>query len=110
MSAVRPRHIWQILVGYAVPYEDRQRSLRKAGKAAAVELFANVSLTLVLPSGETYSHRGRPYFESAEIDNDSGMLTTWAEFPNPDGILVPGLAVKVLSQIHDSPISAEDQK
>ncbi|WP_158412817.1 efflux RND transporter periplasmic adaptor subunit [Hyphomicrobium nitrativorans] len=99
-----------ILVGYAVPYEDRQRALKKTGKAAAVDLFENVSLTLVLPSGENYSHRGRPYFESAEIDRDSGMLTTWAEFPNPDGILVPGLAVKVLSEIHGSPIAAEDQK
>lgn len=99
-----------ILVGYAVSYEDRQRSLRKAGKAAAVDLFANVKLTLVLPSGETYAHIGRPHFESAEIDRSSGMLTTWGLFPNPDGILVPGLSVKVLSEIHDTAIPAGDQK
>lgn len=99
-----------ILVGYRVPYEDRQRSLDKAQTKTARALFQNVTLTLVLPSGSTYSHRGRPQFESAEIDRETGDLTTWAEFPNPDGVLVPGLNVKVISEINAAPVVSGEQK
>lgn len=94
-----------ILVGYTVSYEDRQRSLKKAGTTSAREMFDRVALSLVLPSGDSYAHTGRPMFESAEVDSTNGMLTTWAEFPNPDGILVPGLGVRVLSEIHSAPLS-----
>ncbi|WP_170832509.1 efflux RND transporter periplasmic adaptor subunit [Filomicrobium insigne] len=94
-----------ILVGYSVSYDDRQRSLRKVGTTSARDMFEGITLSLVLPSGETYAHRGRPMFESAEVDRKAGVLTTWAEFPNPDGILVPGLSVQVLSEIHSSPLS-----
>ena len=94
-----------ILVGYSVSYEDRQRSLKKAGTTSARDMFGRIALSLVLPSGATYAHRGRPLFESAEVDRKTGALTTWAEFPNPDGILVPGLGVQVLSAIHSAPLS-----
>ena len=94
-----------ILVGYSVSYEDRQRSLKKAGTTSARDMFGSIALSLVLPSGETYAHRGRPLFESAEVDRKTGVLTTWAKFPNPDGILVPGLGVQVLSAIHSAPPS-----
>jgi len=94
-----------ILIGYSVSYEDRQRSLKKAGTTSVRHMFGSVALSLVLPSGETYAHRGRPMFETAEVDRKTGSLTTWAEFPNPDGILVPGLAVQVLSAIHSAPLS-----
>ncbi|WP_072396239.1 efflux RND transporter periplasmic adaptor subunit [Hyphomicrobium sp. CS1GBMeth3] len=94
-----------ILVGYSVSYEDRQRSLKKAGTTSARDMFDKIVLSLVLPSGETYAHHGQPKFESAEVDRSTGMLTTWAEFPNPDGVLVPGLTVQVLSAIHSGPPS-----
>lgn len=88
-----------ILVGYRVPYDDRQKSLEKAKAKTPAALFKNVRLMLLLPSGAPYAYRGQPKFESAEIDKDTGDLTTWAEFPNPDGILVPGLKVKIISEI-----------
>ncbi|MDX2263405.1 MAG: efflux RND transporter periplasmic adaptor subunit [Hyphomicrobiales bacterium] len=88
-----------VLVGYRVSYADRQRFLEKTGAKTPQTLFKNVTLTLVLPSGATYAHRGQPRFESAEIDKDTGDLTTWADFPNPDGVLVPGLTVKIISEI-----------
>lgn len=94
-----------ILVGYSVSYEDRQRSLKRAGTTSASDMFGSIALSLVLPSGETYAHRGRALFESAAVDGKTGLLTTWAEFPNPDGILVPGLGVQVLSAIHSAPLS-----
>lgn len=99
-----------ILVGYRVPYEDRQRSLDKAQTKTPHALFENVTLTLILPSGTTYAHHGKPKFESAEIDRETGDLTTWAEFPNPDGVLVPGLAVKIVSEIHATSAVSGEQK
>lgn len=99
-----------ILVAYRVPYEDRQRSLEKSQTKTARELFANVTLTLILPAGTTYEHRGRPLFESAEIDRETGDLTTWAEFPNPDGVLVPGLKVKIVSEVQETPTASGDRK
>lgn len=99
-----------VLVGYRVPYEDRQRSLEKAQTKTPRALFKNVTLTLVLPSGATYPLRGQPKFESAEIDRETGDLTTWAEFPNPDGVLVPGLRVKIVSEIRAAPKMPGEQK
>lgn len=91
-----------VLVAYQIPYADRQRALEKAGTKAARDMFKHIVLTLEPPSGKPYAHRGTPVHESAEIDRTTGALTTWAEFPNPDGILVPGLQVKVISDIHST--------
>lgn len=99
-----------ILIAYKVSYQDRQQSLKKAGTTSPADLFDRVAVTLVLPSGEAYGHPGKPKFESSEVDGATGMLTTWAEFPNPDGTLVPGLNIKVLSEIHDKPIAAGARK
>lgn len=93
-----------VLVAYQVPYADRQHALEKAGSTTPREMFERIVLNIELPSGRVYAHRGAPKFESAEIDRASGMLTTWAEFPNPDGILIPGLAIRVLSHIHAASI------
>lgn len=88
-----------VLVAYRVPYTDRQQALKTAGLTSPREMFGGIVLSLKLPSGRVYAHRGTPKFESAEVDRTSGMLTTWGEFPNPDGILVPGLEVRVQAQI-----------
>lgn len=96
-----------VLVAYQVPYADRQQALEKAGLTTPREIFERIVLNLELPSGRAYPHSGEPKFESAEIDRTSGMLTTWAEFPNPDGILVPGLEVRILAHIHAKPIARE---
>lgn len=88
-----------ILVAYRVSYADRQSFLMLAGTSSAEEMFGKITLSLTLPSQEIYAHAGQPRFESAEIDPATGVLTTWGEFPNPDGTLVPGLQVRVHSTI-----------
>lgn len=96
-----------VLVAYQVPYADRQAALAKSGATAASTLFRYVDLRMELPSGQLYTHKGTPLFENSTVDPASGTLTTWAEFPNPEGTLVPGLKVRVLSNIHDKPQQAE---
>lgn len=82
-------------VAYQVSYAERERALAVSRAATPAEMFANIDLTLTLPSGETYPHRGRPLFESAAIDPETDTLIVWGVFPNPDRTLVPNLPVSV---------------
>lgn len=91
------------LVAYRVPYSDRQKALAKAGVRSVKELFKLIDLTARLPSGELYPHAGKPVFESAELDEKTGMLTTWGRFPNPNGVLIPGLEVTITSVVSKTP-------
>ena len=88
-----------ILGAYRVSYADRQRALRSVGTDTIAELYGQIELSLRLPSGETYENAGRPKFESAELDTETGMLTIWGRFPNPQGVLIPGLEVTILARI-----------
>lgn len=58
----------------------------KAGEARA---------RLFLDNGEEYAHPGRLLFSEAAVDETTGQVTLRGEFPNPDGILLPGLYVRV---------------
>ncbi|MGH7994981.1 MAG: efflux RND transporter periplasmic adaptor subunit [Opitutaceae bacterium] len=56
-------------------------------------------LTLALPDGTAYPHPGRLLFADITVDQTSGMITLRAEFPNPEGWLLPGMfAVGRLAQ------------
>jgi membrane fusion protein (multidrug efflux system) len=46
---------------------------------------------LVLPDGTMYSHPGKLLFQDITVDPASGMVTLRAEFPNPEGWLLPGM-------------------
>ncbi len=86
-----------VLVAYGVPPEVRSAALAASGGGSVAEMFAQMTVELVLPGGEVYGHPGQPRFDSATVDLSTGTLTTWAEVPNPDGALVPGLSVTVIS-------------
>jgi membrane fusion protein, multidrug efflux system len=88
-----------ILVSFGVPYNERERATDKAGTSNAEEMFQKVTLSLELPSGRVYDHPGKPEYQGGEIDQSTGMLTVWAEFPNPDQVLLPRLKVHVVSRL-----------
>lgn len=92
-----------VLVAYRIPYPDRQKALQAAATTSVKDLFQRIKLSIRLPTGELYPFEGRPKFESAQLDEKTGMLTTWGEFPNPDSVLIPGLEVTVLSTIATTP-------
>jgi len=48
-------------------------------------------VTLELPDGTAYPHDGKLLFQDITVDPSSGMVTLRAEFPNPDGWLLPGM-------------------
>jgi membrane fusion protein, multidrug efflux system len=88
-----------ILVSFDVPYNERERAIVKAGTSNAEEMFQKVTLSLELPSGRAYDLPGKAEYQGGEIDQSTGMLTVWAEFPNPDQVLLPGLKVHVVSRL-----------
>lgn len=56
---------------------------------------AAAALELVLADGSTYPHRGRISFADRQVDPSTGTLTVLASFPNPDGLLRPGMYAKL---------------
>ncbi len=53
---------------------------------------ANVTLTL--EDGTAYPHHGTLQFQEVSVDTTTGSVTLRAQFPNPDGVLLPGMFVR----------------
>jgi len=53
-----------------------------------------VEVRLSLGDGTEYPLPGRLQFAEATVDRDTGSVTMRAVFPNPDGMLMPGLFVR----------------
>lgn len=95
-----------VRVAYQVPYETRLASLAASGTTDARAMFAGLTLRFILPGGTIYPEVGRPQFENATIDPASDTVTSWGVVDNPDGVLIPGLTVTVVSQV--GPQSADE--
>jgi membrane fusion protein (multidrug efflux system) len=88
-----------IRVVYKVPYEQRLTTRAQTGTASVEALLERVMVELRLPGGELYPARAHPEFSSTDIDPATGTLEVSATFPNPDQVLLPGLAVQVTSYV-----------
>ncbi len=62
---------------------------KRAGGADAA------SVRIVLEDGTEYARAGRLLFSDLTVDPTSGQVTLRAEVPNPGGVLLPGLYVRV---------------
>lgn len=49
---------------------------------------------LILPNGQTYPVEGRLQFAEVTVDQTTGAVTLRASFPNPTGMLLPGMYVR----------------
>lgn len=63
-------------------------ALKKAGAEAA-------SIRVVLDDGREYPLKGRLLFSDLSVDATSGQVSLRAELPNPQGLLLPGMYVRV---------------
>jgi len=57
-------------------------------------------LVLLLADGTVYGHRGKIDFVNRDVDPTTGTLLIQASFPNPDGLLRPGLFAKVKAVVN----------
>ena len=58
---------------------------------------AGVTLSLILPNGEEFPHKGEITAGGYEFDRETQTISVSAAFPNPDLLLRPGLRVTVVS-------------
>jgi membrane fusion protein, multidrug efflux system len=63
---------------------------------------ASTEVNLVLEDGSRYRHSGVLQFAESVVDMNTGTVTVRARFPNPEGLLLPGMYVRAVS----SPLQA----
>lgn len=67
--------------------------------ASGTTLPSSAAVSLTLEDGTTYDHTGTLQFTEPMVDPSTGTVTLRAKFPNPAGLLLPGMYVRaVLSQ------------
>lgn len=54
----------------------------------------NTQIGLLLSDGTLYSHKGELQLQEIAVDESTGAVTLRAQFPNPEGLLLPGMFVK----------------
>ena len=60
---------------------------------------SSAEVRLILEDGSEYGPAGRVEFAEAVVNRETGAVTLRARFPNPDGLLLPGMYVRArLSQ------------
>jgi membrane fusion protein (multidrug efflux system) len=57
---------------------------------------ASTEVALNLEDGSSYPLKGRLQFSEVAVDQATGSVTIRAEFPNPDGTLLPGMYVRAV--------------
>lgn len=81
--------------GVRVRFQISEREYLRIAQMTAEELnTARKDVQLLLADGSVYPEKGQINFADREIDPKTGTLTVEASFPNPKGLLRPGLFVK----------------
>ncbi len=72
-------------------------SLRRAFASGQLQQVGKdtARATIVLEDGSEYGHPGKLLFTGITVDPTTGQVNLRAEVPNPDGILLPGMYVRV---------------
>lgn len=83
-----------IRVVFAVSYRQIVAFEARA-QAAGRPRGAKLAVQLKLPDGSEYNHPGAIAFQDNQVDSATGTVNVYADFPNPDGLLLPGAYVNV---------------
>ena len=60
-----------------------------------------ITITLVLPNGTIHDHKGAINYAGIEVNASTGTVNLRAEFPNPSGIVRPGLYGTLIIESED---------
>jgi RND family efflux transporter MFP subunit len=82
-----------------VPYDIYAQRQKMFGSDEA--LRQGLELSIILPDGTPYPYPGKLVSGGYTFDENSQTIRVWAEFPNPDSFLRPGLKVTVESVVKD---------
>lgn len=88
--------IWRLDPIYVDITESATRimQLRRAMATGSVTP-ASADVTLTLDDGTIYPQAGRVEFSETAVDQSTGSVTIRATVPNPEGLLLPGMFVRV---------------
>ena len=75
-------------------FADRIREHQRDGSGAS-----EPDIEMILVDGKPYPHRGRFHVANRQVDVGTGTIQLQALFPNPDGVLRPGLYAKLRAPI-----------
>jgi membrane fusion protein (multidrug efflux system) len=83
-----------IRVVFAVSDSNVVSAEQKAG-VSTQQIAIGLVIHLTLPDGSPYQQSGKISFLGNQIDTQTGTLNIYADFPNPDRLLLPGTYVNV---------------
>lgn len=69
-------------------------ALKRAIEEGGISQAKRIPVTLTLSDGRVYEHTGSVAFSESTVDPGTNSITLRAQFPNPDGDLLPGLFVQ----------------
>ena len=61
----------------------------------ATQIAAGLVVGLILPDGSNYKQTGKINFLNNQVDPQTGTVSVYVDFPNPDRLLLPGSFVSV---------------
>ncbi|MGS0681691.1 efflux RND transporter periplasmic adaptor subunit [Shewanella sp. 125m-7] len=70
--------------------------LKSQLKRGQIEAAANANVELILEDGTPYAQTGVLQFAEVTVNENTGSVIIRAEFPNPDGVLMPGMYVRAV--------------
>ena len=79
--------------------EMQQRALSEGRDLRSPDPEKGSALQLTLASGLVYPEYGRVLFGNNQVDVKTGTITVVGEFKNPQGLLVPGMFVRVRARL-----------
>jgi membrane fusion protein, multidrug efflux system len=83
-----------IRVIFSPSYREMIAVERETG-ASRDKIAAGLTMRLKLPDGSEYDHDGRISFLDNRVDQATGTVNVYVDFPNPDRLLLPGAYVTV---------------
>ncbi len=85
------------LISHLLSSPDAKGSVRQPLEAP-IEERGKYTLSLQLPNGQQYNQPGTFSFADTQVNETTGTLSMRATFPNPEGIILPGLYVTVQAE------------
>ncbi|HEX3347627.1 MAG TPA: efflux RND transporter periplasmic adaptor subunit [Acetobacteraceae bacterium] len=83
-----------IRVVFSVSDKTVVQTEQQTGSSAA-QLAKSVTLSLLLANGAKYNQQGKIAFLDNAVDPKTGTVAVYADFPNPDRLLIPGSYITV---------------
>ncbi len=69
-------------------------ALKRSAAAGQIGEPSTADVELILDDGSTYPLKGKLQFSDVSVDEATGTVTLRALFPNPNGVLLPGMYAK----------------